>query len=138
MDEIVLVKECLSDSKLNTGKDLLEKLDASGISIEAAYWVYSYDTNDWRLHIITPEIDRRGWEKGFASLQKITRTFPVSFRLDVLVRGLKHRFYRHMLDLRRDRSYLDVELDRLPVGGDLVDLYIYRLPAPHKKGSNHA
>ncbi len=34
MDEIVLVKECLSDSKLKTGKDLLEKLDASGISIE--------------------------------------------------------------------------------------------------------
>jgi hypothetical protein len=138
MDEIVLVKECLSDSKLKTGKDLLEKLDASGISIEAAYWVYSYETNDWRLHIVTPEIDRRGWEKGFASLQKVTRKFPVSFRLDVSVHGLKHRFYQHMLNLRRDRAFSNVELDRLPVGGDLVDLYIYRLPAPRKKGSNHA
>jgi hypothetical protein len=138
MDEIVLVKECLSDSKLKTGKDLLEKLDASGISIEAAYWVYSYETNDWRLHIVTPEIDRRGWEKGFASLQKVTRKFPVSFRFDVSVHGLKNRFYQHMLELRRDRAFSNVELDRLPVGGDLVDLYIYRLPAPRKKGSNHA
>jgi hypothetical protein len=44
MDEDVLVKECLSESKLKNGKDLLDKLEASGIGIEAAYWVYMYET----------------------------------------------------------------------------------------------
>ena len=138
MDEDVLVKECLSESKLKNGKDLLDKLEASGIGIEAAYCVYMYETNYWRLHIVTPEVDRLGWSKAYTSLQKITRKFPVSFRLDVFIRGLKDRFYEHMLELRRDRAFSNVELDRVPLANELVDLYIYRLPAPRKKGSNHA
>jgi hypothetical protein len=138
MDEIVLVKECLSDSKLKDGKELLDKLDASDIPVEAAYWVYSYETNDWRLHIVTPEIDRLGPLKGYGSLQTITRRFPVDFRLNVSARGITDRFYKDMLDLRRDKAFSNVELDRLPVGNELVDLYIYRLPAPVRKGAKDA
>jgi hypothetical protein len=133
MDEIVLVKESLSDTEINQGRELLNKLEAKGFRVEAAYWVFQYERNNWGFHIVTPEVSRLGWPKADMLVQKAVDPFPAKFQLSLFVDGLEDRFYKHMLELRRDTAFTNIELDRLPVGGDLVDLYVYRLPAPNRR-----
>ena len=138
MDEIVLLKECLSDTQLREGRELLSKLDALKFPVKAAYWVFLWERNWWELHIVTPE-EGRSHYKAFLTVNNAAEDYSDKVRLNFTVRGLNDRFYKHMMeDLRRDGPLSNNEQERLPVGNELVDLYIYRLPAPPKKGSNHA
>ena len=61
--------------------------------------------------------------------------------LDIHLTGLKHRFFKEMLEaVRTEKPLSDVDLSPLVVGDDLVDLFIYRFPPTitPRKGSNHA
>ena len=138
MDEIVLLKECLSETKLKQGRKLLSKLDVKGYPVEAAYWIFMYERNDWRLHIVSPEVDRKGEIKAYSSLHKIADTLPFSYELGVFLDRTDNRFFNEMMEgLRRDGPILDSMYERMGIGDDLIDVYIYRLPAPRKKGKNH-
>jgi hypothetical protein len=138
MAEEILVKECLSDTQIREGNELVGKLDAIGFQVDAAYWVFMWETNRWRLHIVTPE-EERSFHSAFATVSRVSQGYSINSKHLVKMKGPKDRFYQAMLsDIRRDGKLSDVEFDRLPVGNELVDLYIYRLPAPPKKGSNNA
>jgi hypothetical protein len=140
MDEIILLKECLSDTKLKQGRKLLSTLDDKGYQIEAAYWIFMYERNNWRLHIVSAEVDRIGKIKAYRSLNKIAGKFkfPISFQLEVSLDRTDNRFFRDMMeDLRRDGPVSDSMREKLGIGDDLVDVYIYRLPALAQKGKKH-
>jgi hypothetical protein len=138
MDEIVLLKVSLSDRQVEEGRDLLRKLDASKFPVKAAYWVFLWERNWWQLHIVTPE-EGRSHYKAFLAIDHAAENCSDKVRLNFTVRGLKDRFYKHVMeDVRRDGPLSNKERERIPVGNELVDLYIYRLPAPRKQGALHA
>jgi hypothetical protein len=102
MDEIVLLKECLSDRQVTEGRDLLDKLDASNFPVKAAYWVFLWERNWWELHIVTPE-EGRSHYKAFLAIDRAAENCSDKVKLNFTVRGLKDFFYKHMLeDIRRD------------------------------------
>jgi hypothetical protein len=137
MDEIVLLKECLLDKQVEEGRDLLGKLDAAKFPVKAAYWVFLWERNWWNLHIVTPE-ESRDHYKAFLAVDKAAKNLSDKVRLNFSVRGLKDCFYRHMMeDVRRDGPLSNSERERIQVGNELVDLYIYHLPAPQKQGAKH-
>lgn len=135
MVDVLLLKETLSETQLRQGRELLNKLDESNFPVEAAYWVFLWETNNWRLHIVSP-VEDRSHHKAFVAISNAAEEYSNKVKFNFTVRGLNDSFYKHMLNLRRDNAYSNVELERLPVGNELVDLYIYRLPAPQKGASN--
>ena len=60
MAEVILVKETLSEGKISSGRQLIARLDSEGVPVLASYWRYSYETNSWRLDVVSSEVDRRG------------------------------------------------------------------------------
>ena len=137
MDEGVLLKECLSETQLIEGRDLLGKLDEARFPVVAAYWVLLWERNSWELHIVSPEEDR-GHHKAFLTVADAAQGFSDKITLNFSVRGQRDWFYKHVLqDLKRDGPLSNLEREKIQIGNEIVDLYIYRLPAPNK-GANNA
>jgi hypothetical protein len=42
------------------GRELLNDLDAGGIPIQDAFWLYDRETEHWRLHLATPLVETEG------------------------------------------------------------------------------
>jgi hypothetical protein len=60
MAENTVVKEYLSAEMIEAGAEVVAKLDAMGVPIVAALWLYSEEINEWRLLIASPEVPTSG------------------------------------------------------------------------------
>lgn len=59
-ENAVVMKEQLTDDMVETGDELLRKLDESGLPIQAAFWMFMPEINEWRLLIASPEVSAKG------------------------------------------------------------------------------
>jgi hypothetical protein len=60
MAENTVVKEYLSAEMVEAGAELIAKLDAMGLPIVAALWLFEPEINQWRLLIASPEVPASG------------------------------------------------------------------------------
>jgi hypothetical protein len=58
--ENTVVKEQLSAEMIESGAQLIAKLDTMGLPIEAALWLFDTEINEWRLMIASPERAKSG------------------------------------------------------------------------------
>ena len=49
-----MVKELLTPEMINVGENLLKSLDAIGLPITAAMWLFDPETNEWQLKFSSP------------------------------------------------------------------------------------
>jgi len=63
MDKAILV-----GPDLDSGKKLIQALDASGFEVKAAFWFYREESEEWRLYIATPLIKERGHREAYAKV----------------------------------------------------------------------
>ncbi len=49
-----MVKELLTPDMINVGENLLKALDAAGVQITAAMWLFDPERNDWQLMFSAP------------------------------------------------------------------------------------
>ena len=79
MDKPTLVK-----TDLEAGKALLSVLDKSRFSVNAAFWFYLSDSNEWRLIFALPLVDRIGpqaaYEKMQSQLQKLNPKYNLALQ----------------------------------------------------------
>lgn len=77
-------KPILVDADLEAGKTLLSNLDKSRFSVEAAFWFYLSDSNEWRLIFALPSVDRIGpqaaYEKMQSQLQKLDPKYNLALQ----------------------------------------------------------
>ena len=77
-------KPILVDADLKAGKALLSNLYKSRFSVEAAFWFYLSDSNEWRLIFALPSVNRIGpkaaYEKMQSQLQKLDPKYNLSLQ----------------------------------------------------------
>lgn len=134
MAEEILVKEILSPEEITAGEELLRRLDADRMEIIAAYWIFNPEVGTWRLEFVSPQVESGG-PLGFyacilSSLDKEPKLSP-QLSFDVInIEGPNYSSYRQLVSTIKSRKELSgARLSRILVGGQLVDLYVYRLPA---------
>jgi len=60
MDKTELVEEVIKD-----GERLIKALDEDKFDVRAAMWFYLTDSNEWRLIIASPFVDKNGPKKSY-------------------------------------------------------------------------
>lgn len=133
MAEEVLVKEVLSTEEITAGRILLKRLDGARMNIIAAYWVYSSAVGEWHLEFVTPLMESEGPVEFYTEVREL---LSCPTKIDYLtlnsIMGLGPNYnYYELLraSIKPEKDLFDVRLNRLVVGNEVVDLYIYRLPA---------
>lgn len=134
MAEEVLVKEALSVEEIRAGEELLRRLDDAGAQVIAAYWIFNPEVGEWNLEFVSPQVVTKGPIEFYRKLNELLHKEPSLgslFGLNLInVLGPNYSFYKVLSSaIWRKKSLSGVRLNRHVVGGHLVDLYIYRLPA---------
>lgn len=73
MAEEILVRESLSEHRLDLGKKLLEELDKSGLTIVISLWFYQVESSDWRLILCIRDYDNLDLKELYGQIDKILR-----------------------------------------------------------------
>lgn len=134
MAEEILVKEVLSSKDIGAGEELLRRLDADGLDVIAAYWIFNPEVGDWRLEFVSPLVKSEGPLWLYAQILYLLDVEPkLSPLLDfgvINIQGPNYSFHRELVSAVKSKKQLSgVRLNRIVVAGQVVDLYVYRLPA---------
>jgi hypothetical protein len=71
--ENTVVKEYLSPEMIEAGAQLITKLDAMGLPMSAALWLFDDEINEWRLLIASPEREKSGSRSIYEKIQEARR-----------------------------------------------------------------
>src|SRR5688572_25775430 len=88
----------LVDRRIHHGQRFLDALDAAGVPVESAFWLYTSEWDEWRLVFATPIVDEHGPLEAYRRLQAVFYADPeISFRFQsVAVVGTNDRRVRDM------------------------------------------
>ncbi len=73
MAEAVLVTEYLTTSMIDAGNQLLQKLEGSGLVMDAAFWLYHSEAAEWRLTLAVPDVDTEGPKRVYTRILEVLR-----------------------------------------------------------------
>ncbi|HUT45712.1 MAG TPA: hypothetical protein VMX36_05470 [Sedimentisphaerales bacterium] len=125
-------KPTLVDADMKAGEVLLSKLDEIEFNVKAALWFYVQDSEEWRLIIASPIVDKDGQKKAYetvqSQLQELNGRYELSLRNislvspgDKLIKALKSVF-------KLDKAISPIRFTRNVIDGMFIeDAYIYRL-----------
>jgi hypothetical protein len=74
-------KPTLVEADLEVGKALLSNLDKSRIKVEAAFWFYLSESNEWRLIFALPSVDKIGPQAAYEKLQSQLQKLEPKYNL---------------------------------------------------------
>jgi hypothetical protein len=134
MAQEILVKEVLSFDEIDAGEKLLKLLDDTELKVIAAYWVFDLDVGAWRLVFVSPQVRTKGPLRVYMQIfQLLDLDSKLSFLISsdrISIEGPNYTSYKELLSAVNSKKELaGVRLNRVMVGGQLMDLYVYRLPA---------
>lgn len=128
MDNQVLV-----DRNIVEGKELIEALDRRDLNIKAAMWFYFEESDEWKLLIATPMVDKKGTKEVYRLIQTVIGEMSesktsVSFK-DVLVLSPKDDPITLVGNVIRTGPGLSgIRFTKNVINNKLIDdAYIYRL-----------
>ena len=133
MAETTLLKEPLTSEMIDIGARLTEAIDRAGIPVEASFWLFDEESNDWKLRIASPEHASKGSNVVYRRIGEVIDALSLSHsdfplwnvRLirsdDELVRALRTEF--------KEGPYTTPKrLGRGAIRGRFIDdAYIYRV-----------
>ena len=82
-----MVKEQLTPEMINIGENLLKSLDAIGLPITAAMWLFDPETNEWRLKFSSPFSSTIGRREVYRKIAEARNSIGLSsdeFPLDTV------------------------------------------------------
>ena len=77
-----MVATILVDRLIKEGEKLLRQVDQTNTTFDVAFWMLVPDTDNWRLMMGTPGVDRSGTRTKYALIQSILRREDISLSLD--------------------------------------------------------
>lgn len=118
----------LVDENIKAGETLLNELDAAHLKIRTAFWA-KLPSREWRLFLISPEVDRVGPRDVYAKVQKIVNEKKLGPLFSVIsLVGPKDavaRSIRNSLMHGVSNSTSTVMLPG-PEGDEVEEAYVYR------------
>jgi hypothetical protein len=132
MGEETMVIETLNEKLIQSGAELLKKLDDEKVAVDAAFWFYLPDGQKWKLVISLPEVIQLGTKVAYETVQnalgKWTENQPLSL-VDVTIARLDDPLLKSMkTTLDTGPGVHGIRLTNEVISGKLIqDAYIYRL-----------
>jgi hypothetical protein len=125
-------KPMLVDADMKAGEALLGKLDDIKFNVKAALWFYVQDSEEWRLIIASPIVDKDGpkkaYEKVQSQLQELDGGYKLSLRNISLVSPGDKLIKALESVIKTGKSISHIRFTRNVVNGLFIeDAYIYRL-----------
>jgi hypothetical protein len=122
----------LVDTDIEAGRRLLDSLDKANFPVDAALWLYSPDSDDWRLTIASNLVDSLGPLQTYGRIQTVLTTMPPGFRLalkDIAVVSPKSPLIQALRDsVPVAADGREFRLRQSAISGVFVDdAYIYRV-----------
>jgi len=62
-------KPTLVESDYKAGEALVRDLDRTGVRVEAAFWLFLPEPNEWRLHLALADVVDKGPRKAYEIIQ---------------------------------------------------------------------
>ena len=116
---------------VNTGRELIEQLDNKNLSINSALWLYSSDSDSWKLLIASPLVRHKGPRHLYKLIQSALLRFqrrPISLS-DISVLDDKNKMISNLKSaVHTGQGLANIRFTHNFVNGILIeDAYIYRL-----------
>lgn len=130
-----MVKAILVDRDIQEGRMLVEALDRSKFILDGALWFYMSNSDEWRLLLVSPLVDRIGPKKAYTVVQSAIEDMPPDFGISlnrISVLSPKNNLIRLLsITLRTGRGISGIRFTRNTINGVFIeDAYIYRLDIP--------
>jgi hypothetical protein len=127
-----MVTNTLTDKLINGGKDLIEELDASGIKVDGALWLYFPEEGFWKLILSFPDIEKIGPKSSYTKVQKALPKLKEkdSLSLDDVAISKTNAPLMQLLKIaiRTGPGISGIRFSNNVINGQLIaDAYIYRL-----------
>jgi hypothetical protein len=120
----------LVEPTISEGARLLNALEKAGFPIDAAFWLYKFESEEWRLTIATPLYDELGPRESYRKIQDVLSHEHYELRLlDMSVISPNDRLLAGMRRLLASREEVaGVWLRGNIIDGKLLDgAYVYRV-----------
>jgi hypothetical protein len=88
MVEDTLVKEALTESMIELGAQLTQKLVDSGVDVSVAMWFFLSGANKWRLFFSSPEMSTKGSRPIYERIERVRKELPCADQLPLSSIGL--------------------------------------------------
>ena len=131
-----MVETQLTPELVREGAALVEKLDASGVSPDAAFWLYFPDTRVWKLVLVAVKVAQNGPRVVYRSVQKALQSLRneiVHLSLDDVVVAKPDMPVVALLSraISTRPGIGGIRFSRNAINGQMIDdAYIYRLKRP--------
>lgn len=127
MDKTVLVEKDIQE-----GKRLIEALDKADFQAEAAMWFYLTDSDEWRLLIASPFVEKNGPKKAYSFIQSVLAQLSPSSEIplkDISVLSPKDQLISLLRTaIRTGPGISGIRFTRNVINNRLIeDAYIYRI-----------
>jgi len=135
-----MVESVLNEKLIAAGKQLVEQLDAAGITADAALWFRFSDIEAWKLLISLPELIKQGPKSAYRELQKalakLGEDFPISLN-DIAVAKADSPLLRLLgTAVKTGPGISQIRFSSNVVNGQFIeDALIYRLTSRRKAGT---
>lgn len=130
MAEEILVKESLTKEMIEAGGELLRRLEKTGLEVAAAFWLYTSETNEWRLMLACPSVDTEGLRHPYGMIWDVLYGRPDGIEgiesTDTIVLSPSETLVRALANVL---GLIDIAKKRLgPTGINSIpvdDIYVY-------------
>ncbi|HKP51274.1 MAG TPA: hypothetical protein VJ183_01335 [Chloroflexia bacterium] len=130
MAEEVLVKEPLTREMIEAGEEFMRVLQEGGFALAALFWLYTSEANDWKLTVVSPQVDTKGPLSTYATIRQLLAKAPHSVTgLDpfaVTVLSPKEPLVMAIAGANAIHDLTGRRMTRANFGGTYVeDMYVY-------------
>ncbi len=127
-----MVATTLDERLIKGGEQLLRQLDAAGVKVDAATWVYFSDKESWRLMLSLPSLTAQGPKAAYKEIQKalskVKEELPFSLGDVVVAMPDAPLIQLLRLAIRTDPGISHIRFSKNVINGQLIeDAFIYRL-----------
>ena len=127
-----MVKTALVEKNLEEGKRLIEELDKTTFRVDAAFWFYVSESDEWRLFIASRFVEREGPKKSYNFIQSIIEKLspPASITLtEISVLKLTDDLIKTLrTGIRTGRGISGIRFTGNVINNTFIeDAYIYRM-----------
>ncbi len=132
MAKDTLVTENLSDSMIETGKLLIERLDKCNAEVKSAFWFYSSDDKIWKLIIASPLVASNGPREYYKKVIEANSTAKDDEKVislnDIAVTDISNQIVQLVkITINTGDGISGIRFSKNTINGVfLEDMYIYR------------
>lgn len=128
-----MARDVVVDLDIEGGKKLIDALDEAGFPVQSALWFFRPESDEWRLVISSPIVDKEGPLSAYHQIQPVLHeALGPRIRLDrISAVGTKDKVVKALRS--RYRSFPKEEIEGLRLYQTRVDdvfvegAYVYRL-----------